>query len=357
MLEDRPPPDQFEISLFGPGVGECSAIHLGHDEWMIVDSFVDKATRQPIAKLYLDKIGVSLSKIKLILVTHWHDDHIKGISELIKLSPQAHVFVTSAFDSVEVLSAISPWKELRDLHALSCLTEFEKIKELESFRPSLAAEGTVLYRNCRAAIEILSLSPSAQGILLSASRLIDVKNERFAQRLPAFGPNDSSVVASIRSGSVRLLLGGDLPKGSDEHSGWPAVLSASRRFQLDRHHGYKVAHHGSSNSDMDQIWENLLVEHPHAALTPFMACRNPPPTDSDASRLSSRNAHVYLTSSAKAKKFVHPDSAVQRTMAETAQSIHCLRDRSGQVRFRACINEPFSQWNVSLSGDARKLVG
>ena len=34
---DKPQPDQVEISIFGPGYGECILIHCGNDEWIISD--------------------------------------------------------------------------------------------------------------------------------------------------------------------------------------------------------------------------------------------------------------------------------------------------------------------------------
>jgi beta-lactamase superfamily II metal-dependent hydrolase len=355
MLTDRPHPDQFEFSLFGPGVGECSAIHLGYDEWMIVDSFIDKATKSPIAKVYLDSIGVGLENIKVILVTHWHDDHIKGISDIIQQSPYAIVCVTSAIYSPAILSALAPWIQSSDIHALRCLSELVKIRNLADFQPILAGDGTMLYRSQQIDTEVISLSPSGTDVLSSAHHLAQASGGKYAQRLPSIGPNETSVVASIKSGSIRLLLGGDLPVGGNPGSGWQAALNSFQRLNQQRHHAYKVAHHGSSNSDLDQIWNDLLIAHPYAALTPFRACKNSPPTDSDIARLNSRNATVFLTSSAASARFTHPNPAVQRTMLDNTKSIQSLRGRPGQVRFRAPVHAPFSEWQVALSGDAKKL--
>jgi hypothetical protein len=33
-----PRPDELELSLFGSGIGESLAVHLGNGEWAIVDS-------------------------------------------------------------------------------------------------------------------------------------------------------------------------------------------------------------------------------------------------------------------------------------------------------------------------------
>ena len=44
-LAAPPRTDELEVSLFGPGVGECVIVHLGAGEWMVVDSCLDPATR------------------------------------------------------------------------------------------------------------------------------------------------------------------------------------------------------------------------------------------------------------------------------------------------------------------------
>lgn len=33
-----PVADELEVSVFGPGVGESVVVHLGHGDWMVVDS-------------------------------------------------------------------------------------------------------------------------------------------------------------------------------------------------------------------------------------------------------------------------------------------------------------------------------
>src|SRR5262245_58961005 len=53
-----PASDEVEISLFGPGIGECSVVHLGGGQWMVVDSCIDRSTRRPVALEYLAEIGV-----------------------------------------------------------------------------------------------------------------------------------------------------------------------------------------------------------------------------------------------------------------------------------------------------------
>ena len=84
-----PGPNDFERTLLGPGYGECAIIHYGHGEWIIVDSCVDEAGH-PAALNYLRQIGVDAGRsVRMIVVTHWHDDHIRGIVQVVRNCPRA----------------------------------------------------------------------------------------------------------------------------------------------------------------------------------------------------------------------------------------------------------------------------
>lgn len=54
-----PESDEIEVSLFGPGYGECVLLHVGFNNWFIVDSCVDPLTKDPIPLAYLDAINVN----------------------------------------------------------------------------------------------------------------------------------------------------------------------------------------------------------------------------------------------------------------------------------------------------------
>ncbi|PXF57856.1 MAG: hypothetical protein C4B58_08625 [Deltaproteobacteria bacterium] len=48
---DLPSPDELEISLFGPGRGECVVAHLGNNDWLVVDSCLDNTSLSIISFL------------------------------------------------------------------------------------------------------------------------------------------------------------------------------------------------------------------------------------------------------------------------------------------------------------------
>ena len=60
-MQQIPPKDnEFELSVFGPGVGECLVVHLGMGKWIIVDSCLDKTGTGPVALEYLNSLGVDI---------------------------------------------------------------------------------------------------------------------------------------------------------------------------------------------------------------------------------------------------------------------------------------------------------
>src|SRR4051812_22448018 len=96
MLTGPPSPTELEVSLFGPGVGESIVIHLADDRWIVVDSCRDKDS-SCVPLTYLQSLGVALdAAVTDVVATHAHDDHIRGISQLLEAATGATLSVPSA---------------------------------------------------------------------------------------------------------------------------------------------------------------------------------------------------------------------------------------------------------------------
>src|SRR5437868_1391293 len=101
-----PPVDEIEVSVFGPGLGECILIHIGGGRWIIVDSCVDRNKKRAVSLAYLDEIGVDPVNVDLILITHWHDDHVAKIEDIVAACSNAEFWCSSALRSVEFLQLL-----------------------------------------------------------------------------------------------------------------------------------------------------------------------------------------------------------------------------------------------------------
>src|ERR1700689_5421074 len=99
-LSDPPEADVIEVSLFGPGYGESCVIHLGSNDWIVVDSCIDRSVGENAVLAYFGRMGLSPeSSVRLLVATHAHDDHIGGLSGLVSACPDAPLVCSVAMNS------------------------------------------------------------------------------------------------------------------------------------------------------------------------------------------------------------------------------------------------------------------
>jgi glyoxylase-like metal-dependent hydrolase (beta-lactamase superfamily II) len=118
LSNQKSPPsaDELEVSIFGPGFGECVLIHVGEGAWLIVDSCLDRDAGKPAALAYFDEIGTDpANSVELILATHWHDDHIAGIGQIVEACPQANFWCSDALRCEEFLALLELKLARRDI--------------------------------------------------------------------------------------------------------------------------------------------------------------------------------------------------------------------------------------------------
>lgn len=344
MIGNVPPPAAtFEISLFGTGFGESVCVHLGEGEWMIVDSCVHDA--EPIALKYLRSIGVDCSvAVKLIALSHWDADHIKGAAELYSVCEYAQLAYSQALTTAEFAQLIEGYAEplLTSDANSNQLGEFRKIINVRRQRkqaggpaPIAVSDGKILYR--RGNVFVQALAPSARTIEHSIESLaawlhsspLDVARRPVAQRR-----NDFTLVLWVGAGSRCALLGGDLEIAADPDMGWQAAANSPFLHVTDRAGFFKVAHHGSPNGDHPHIWANLVdSDNPICALTAFNRGVTKRPAPADVMRLLGRTNLLYATTAPSARPAPR-DRVVDKTMDERTRMRRVVQAVPGQVRIR-----------------------
>ncbi len=368
-LTTRPAPGELEVSVFGPGLGESVAVHIGDDEWIVVDSCVDPETGRPASLQYLEALGVDVaSRVKLVVVTHWHDDHMRGAAEILQSATRAEFCCSGALNHDEFWTLIASSEELfMKSDRATGVNEFATIlRTLEqrlpkrahraSAGPRWAMADALLYRRAEppsSTCEVHSLSPSSAAItrsLRGLGRLVPRLRE--AKRAAvAVSPNETSVVLSVSVGTAHALLGADLETGANPMNGWHAVVASPTR---PMHHAaiYKVAHHGSTNADHDSIWSTLVGHEPVAVVTPFLQGGIALPSSSDIARLRTRTQALYAAGRPRVPAAVARERAVERTIREVATSLRPRYGRLGHVRVRfAGVGSP----SVEMFGAASAL--
>ena len=130
-----PRDDEIEVSVFGPGYGESLLIHVGKGCWIAVDSCIDHASRRPRPLRYLEALGVDPNTaIHIVVASHWHDDHIRGMHELFKAASSAYFVCSAALTGVEFLT-------LADLYASGSSHTTRGPRELYRCLTETAARG------------------------------------------------------------------------------------------------------------------------------------------------------------------------------------------------------------------------
>jgi hypothetical protein len=355
---DVPRWDEIEISLFGPSYGECILVHLGDGSWISVDSCFFAGTKRPRALQYLELLGIDPSRaIKLVIATHWDDDHVGGIAELVKAAESAEFVFPAALFSIEFIALLEATK--RDLPALDDgLTELRKIIELvqaQQRRLVLAKSNSQLAEHAFRGVgaSIFALSPSDQTVIdghMNVGRLLEAVIKGRG-RVSEPRQNHRSIVLWVKVGNAVALLGSDLEERENDATGWKAIVNSN--IKRAKAQVFKVAHHGSENGDPDEIWKHLIMPEACAAVTPWnrgttLPCRQ------DLQRLLARTPNLFITAVPQKRRKERPKQ-IQTLINLTARQLALVDQINGHVRLRARVTESPVEWRVDLFHGAKQV--
>ena len=360
MSQPSPPSEkELEVTLLGPGYGESILIHLGNNAWIIIDSCIDVSSNIPAPLTYLESIGVNPSKaVKYIFATHWHDDHIRGISKIIETCKNAGFCCSMALSRKEFINNVTKYEVGNTIVGGSGAREIVKVLlKLQNTSPKRAVSGMLLKRfdDLTLEPEIWALSPSDKQIdqfLADVASMCPAVNETRI-RLLAEHINNSSLVLWIKVGDIKILLGGDLEETSDKDTGWSVILK-SEGWKNERAKIFKIPHHGSENAHSQDVWTYMLSESPIAILTPFNKGKKKLPADSDAERILGHTNDAFITVKKTAKNNKNRGRVVEKMIKETVIEIRQTVLRPGQITLRKDL-ENATEWNVILRNGACHL--
>ncbi len=332
-----PDPAEIEVAMLGPGYGESILIHTGDGEWVVVDSFLNP-DRRPSALAYLERLGHDpATAIKLIVATHWHDDHIRGMGTLVETGSAARFCCSGTLRRLEFLGMIEGFRaqgsRAAGLGTRELVSVFAHLGQI-GVSPLWATASRRVHRSARC--DVWSLSPDDEAytsFLKSLASPSDAEPERVFF-LPT--PNQLSVALLVRfEGGFSCLLGADL-----ERRGWTAILSDDRKPRC-RSSVFKVPHHGSANAHLEGVWDKLLEPEPFAILAPWRRGGGSLPRKGDVNRILARTPNAYATTKAApgaaprdrwVKKRLRAVNARLRPESGTTGMIRLRRSMTGRVR-------------------------
>lgn len=345
-----PATDEFEISLFGPGYGEAIAVHLGEKNWLLVDSCLDPFVKQPASAVYLDQIGVAPDRIKAIVASHWHDDHVKGISVLAAKYPAAEFMLSSVFNDKEAAQFLAAFTDNNAPSQASGTTElYNVIESHENVFPvqhrTIVLDVQLTGRQVRA----MALSPLPMAVMQSIAHMAQYIPKKGGDspigHAPELKPNMEAVAIHIDLGGDAILLGSDLE--NHKTHGWTALVSNAWTTSQKKASAYKVAHHGSVTADIPGIWTSLLAADPVAVLTPFSRSRLP--SDVDKARMRNFTKHRYISSGKTRKPDM--DSKQLKRLSDICRNLVSINSGFGAIRLRKQFDA--QEWRVECFGFAQ----
>jgi hypothetical protein len=366
-----PDPEELEISIFGPGYGEAIALHIGQGKWILIDSCLTPFSDKPAPLYYLQQLNIDVSKaVRLIVATHWHDDHFRGISTLFDECKTAEFVISGALKSKEFCTLVELFSGYTVLGS-SGLNEFAKVFQILEERkehgahinpPKHAYPDRPLYRetlsmsigNIQASVH--SLSPSDSSVLqagLDFVRMLPTSGER-KKRVLSPTPNQASVVLWVEIDDQKILLGADLEKVNDTKAGWTVILNESNVVS-GKAEVYKVPHHGAESAHEPRVWSDLLSEQPIAILSPFSLGGTYLPTKEDVQRLVSLTPKAYITAAPVKRRTKWAQRVVREFVEGVTKDMRNIYSGCGQIRLRRDLVSSDASYQLELFGDATEL--
>ena len=229
------------------GQGDGLVINLGNHSGIVIDTGPDP--------LLMDKClhALQISTIPLIVLTHYHADHVTGLPAVLAGRHIGSVWITN----------------LNQPAAEYAMT----MRALESIRPVVVHQGEV------------ATYPSSLGSITLKVLWPQTTQDHFVS-LPGDGSgiNNSSIALDITMGKLRMFAGGDIEPPAQD-----AIVQSHLASPVDI---LKVSHHGSAYQDLDLL--NLLK--PKVALI-SVGLGNPygHPAPSTIAALQARGVRVYRT--------------------------------------------------------------
>lgn len=363
------PPEkaESEITLLGTGggYGESIVIKVG-DSWIIVDSCRNPTNKDVLPLIYLSDLGINLDKVKLVICTHWHNDHIRGLSEILDRCPNATFIVPRVNDKQKFLRFVTLDSEKEMKGGVSSTIEFEKclkVCESKKLKVIRASSNQVLFKSDfivdgkdLGGFEIDSLSPSESVVMHFDKEIASLLDKKFSVvAVPEKSANDKSVVILIKHKLFSAILGADLEVKNENDEGWHDIINNCLMFS-SKPIIYKLPHHGSINGYHEEIFNQIIGENAILKLSPWNRSSKLPELKM-IEKYQEHTEDLYITSP------VHKNPSKPKARSKSLQKMAKLFSKNlsemkfdfGIIRSRINLTEPHPKVTVETFGSAFKV--
>lgn len=283
-----PSSDRIELIVFGKGVGECILIKSKNGDYIVIDSFIDVNTGNPVVLDYLDRFNILYSCIKMVIITHWHSDHIKGISKIIEsINGKVKVVINPIIKEQRYLDFFTKQKIKNNDDMDEFFNVLNLFKNNKLITKVIPLADMTLYSSDAKDLRLIALSPQNSDLGDYIDSLLDEKlpkNDNF--RIP--DDNLLSIVVLLELNGNSILLSGDME--NRENGGWNDIIKNYLNI-YPKSRIYKVPHHGSITGENTAIWSKLL-DNPISITTLYNSSHLP--KDTDINRIASNSKELYV---------------------------------------------------------------
>ncbi|MCW2973529.1 MAG: hypothetical protein JWN72_1802 [Thermoleophilia bacterium] len=343
-----------EVIAIGPGVGESIVVSLGDDGWLIVDSCRHR-DGTPQALRYLSTRGVAPEEVSMVVCTHWHDDHMKGMGEVVEACTNADFVCTAAVASGDFLAIVAASEIGGSTTLHPGVAEFGRVlRALKATGRKLrfASSDRDLLVTPNASVRALAPGDADIRIGLEAIGTLFPREDdpKSPPPRPRPGQNPASIVLHVIVGQAHILLGGDLEDSTDPSRGWLAILDSPSRTGA-KASLFKVPHHGSPDAHNLRVWAELLTTDVVAVVTPYKSSKRP--RSEDSARILSLAPRAFVTASPAHSRPVRRDRMVEQMLSDVVRWTQVVDGEESYAHFR--LNQKSNTWEVQCVGEAQLL--
>ena len=411
---DTPALNEAEVTLIGgtTGFGETIIIHIGNGIWAVVDSCTNPINGECVALSYLKEIGVRVDEqLFYVVCTHWHEDHILGLSKLIDACSNKTVLALSCADDREKFiyemmekcnytGKSSKLTELRDTinkanekgikikrveqdkmifnkNGTECFALSPSSTEIEKFNKELANAQEKLHKVVgqvaqlkkidQASIEEASnveeeIFGSFEDLIVekldvetsSVEEVDDLLKYKDAKKVEV---NDRCVAMLLKIKGHNVILGADLEHDQKRSpdGGWQSVSDCECMDSIVANL-YKIPHHGSETGYYEYFLQKHIKPDAVSKLTSWIIGSNVLPKAVMLRKYYGHSKNLYVTTTSLLRmKNNEENRTFRKIMNETTEEIIEFKPQLGIIRSRIIIDSEDDTWRTEFFGSAKRI--
>lgn len=332
-----------EVVFFGKGYGESILLHI-NDKWFVIDSFIEPKSKAPIALKYLSDNGYGIEDISGIICSHWDNDHVAGISQIIEQHTDGlSLCLPIAYNDKRFTEYIA----FNSNGQSGSTSEFLKVLKLIGEKKVnclyAISERNLFHKEINdSSVCIKALSPNDQQfrIFLDA---ISLPTKGQKKKIIPLEENQISVVTYVKTCLDSILMGGDMENST---YGWDSICND---FIDEKCYIFKIPHHGSQNGFNRNVWKTM-VEKPISVVTRFNASHLP--TNEMIKSIARESSAVYVVGPRPKRDRNTMNQARKYGSFNAVQSISMMDYEYGYVKLSKDVKD--SDWSIEIFGAVEK---